>query len=361
MAQLIQHKCPACGASIEFNTESQKMSCPFCDSELDIAALLAVDEELNNVQDNQMEWETTPSEDWRPGETEGMRIYVCQSCGGEVIGDETLAATKCPYCDNNVIMTQQFGGDLRPDYVIPFKLSKDDAIAGLKKHVEGKKLLPKIFKDENHIEEIKGIYVPVWLFDTDVDADIRYIATRTHMWSDSNYNYTETSYFSVTRSGRIGFENVPVDGSTKFADDIMESLEPYDFSEAVDFQTAYLSGYLADRYDVDSQQSIARANERIKTSTEETFRNTVEGYVSVTTDSSSINLSNSQCKYALYPVWLLNTKWEDKNYIFAMNGQTGKFVGDLPYDKKKYWLYFALIAGGIAAAIIIIALLIFFM
>ncbi len=361
MAQLIQHKCPACGASIEFNSESQKMSCPFCDSELDIAALLAKDEELNNVQDNQMEWETTPSEEWRPGETDGMRIYICQSCGGEVIGDETLAATKCPYCDNNVIMTEQFGGDLRPDYVIPFKLSKEDAIAGLKKHVEGKKLVPKIFKDENHIEEIKGIYVPVWLFDTDVEANIKYLATRTHVWSDSNYNYTETSYFSVTRAGTIGFTNVPVDGSTKFADDIMESLEPYDFSEAVDFQTAYLSGYLADRYDVNSEESIARANDRIKTSTEEVFRSTVSGYVSVTPENTAINLSNSHCKYALYPVWILNTKWEDKNYTFAMNGQTGKFVGDLPYDKKKYWLYFGLIAGGIAAAIIIIALLIFFM
>ncbi len=360
MSQLLQYKCPACGGAIEFNSQEQTMKCPFCDSELDVAALKEHDNILND-NNSEMEWETVPSSEWDSSETDNMRVFVCQSCGGEVIGDETLAATQCPYCDNNVVMVNQFKGDLRPDYVIPFKLTKDDAIAGLKGHVEGKKLVPKIFKDENHIEEIKGIYVPVWLFDADVDANIKYLATRTHMWSDANYNYTETSYFSVTRAGKIGYANVPVDGSSKFADDIMESLEPYDFSEAVDFQTAYLAGYLADRYDVDSEESINRANERIKTSTEEAFRSTVDGYVSVTPESSSINLSNSQCKYALYPVWLLNTKWEDKNYIFAMNGQTGKFVGDLPYDKKKYWLYFALIAAGCAAAIVLIALLIFFM
>ncbi len=359
MSQLLQHKCPACGGAIEFNSQEQKMKCPFCDSELDVAALMERDEILNDSKESEMEWETIPSSEWDSEETGDMRVFVCQSCGGEVIGDETLAATKCPFCDNNVIIVNQFKGDLKPDYVIPFKLTKDDAIAGFTRHVEGKKLLPKIFKDKNHIEDIKGIYVPIWLFNTDVDAQINYLATRSHVWSDINYTYTETSYYSVTRSGKIGFENVPVDGSSKFADNIMESLEPYDFSEAVDFQTAYLAGYLADRYDVNSEESIVRANIRIRKSTEESFRNTVHGYESVNVENCKINLSNSYCKYALYPVWLLNTKWEDTNYVFAMNGQTGKFVGDLPCDKKKYWLFFLLIAAGCALGVLLIALLIF--
>lgn len=359
MADLIQYKCPACGASIEFDAASQKMSCPYCDSELDVAALLARDEEIKNDQDSQMEWETTPSEEWLPGETDGMRIYVCQSCGGEVIGDETLAATKCPYCDNNVVMSGQFSGDLRPDYVIPFKLTKEDAVSGLKKHLSGKKLLPKIFKDENHIDEIKGIYVPVWLFDSDVDANIRYRCTRTTTWSDSNYIYTSTSYFNVNRSGHIGFERIPVDGSSKFDDNLMESIEPYDFSEAVDFQTAYLSGYFADRYDVTSEESIDRANQRIKISTEESFRSTVSGYATVTAESSTINQTGGQCKYALYPVWILNTTWNGKKYTFAMNGQTGRFVGDLPCDTGAYWRYFTLITALCGGAIILAAWLFF--
>ncbi len=359
MAQLIQHKCPACGASIEFNTETQKMSCPYCDSELDVAALLAMDAELDDTQEDQVEWETTPSEEWQPGEVEGMRVYICQSCGGEVIGDETLASTKCPYCENNVIMTEQFKGDLRPDYVIPFKLNKEDAVEGLKKHMLGKKFLPKVFKDENHIDEVKGLYVPVWLYDTDVDASIRYLATRTSTWSTSSYIYTATSYYAVNRAGTVGFEHVPVDGSKKFEDELMQSLEPYDFSEAVDFQTAYLSGYLADKYDVSSEDSKIQANYRIKESTEKAFRDTVKGYVTVTPERSNLKYANSKCQYALYPVWILNTTWNGKNYRFAMNGQTGKFVGDLPCDTKSYWKYFLTIAGICGGAVLLISWLLF--
>lgn len=134
---------------------------------------------------------------------------------------------------------------------------------------------------------------------------------------------------------------MPVDGSTKMDDALMESIEPYDFTGAVDFQTAYLAGFLADKYDVDSEQSIERANERIKKSTENTFASTVQGYSAVIPESTSIRLQNGKAKYALYPVWLLNTSWNGQRYTFAMNGQTGKFVGDLPLDKGAYkkWLF----------------------
>ena len=147
---------------------------------------------------------------------------------------------------------------------------------------------------------------------------MRYRATRVRTWADSNYIYTEPSHFSVRRDGSIGFEHVPVDGSTKMADDLMESIEPFDFTDAVDFRTAYLSGYLADRYDVDAEKSIERANERIKRSTEEVFEGTVRGYASVVPESKSIKLSGGKAKYALYPVWLLNTAYENKKYTFAL-------------------------------------------
>lgn len=162
-------------------------------------------------------------------------LTICKSCGGEIVGDETTAATACPSCGNPVVMTGQFSGALRPDYVIPFKLDKKAAKAALMKHYGGKKLLPKVFQDQNHIDEVKGVYVPFWLFDADVDAHVRYKATRIRTWSDSEYDYTETGYFSVVRGGSIGFERVPVDGSSKMADDLMESIEPFDFSGADDF------------------------------------------------------------------------------------------------------------------------------
>ena len=340
MATLQEYKCPCCGGAVEFNSSVQKMRCPFCDTEFEMEALAAYDNELQNEQTDEMNWETNAGDEWEAGETDGLRTYVCKSCGGEIVGDENTAATACPFCDNPIVMMGQFSGSLKPDFVIPFKLDKKAAKEKLQEHYKGKRFLPKVFKDENHIDEIKGVYVPFWLFDADADARITYKATKVRRWSDSNYEYTETSYYAVRRAGDIGFQCVPVDGSSKIADDLMESVEPFHFKDAVKFQTAYLAGYVADKYDVDDKASIDRANERIKKSTENAFASTVQGYSSVTAESTNIRLSNGQTKYVLYPVWLLNTSWNGEKYTFAMNGQTGKMVGDLPLDKAAYikWL-----------------------
>ena len=334
MNLLQEYKCPCCGGAIEFDSTAQKMKCPYCRTEFDMETLQGYDDALKTEQPDDMQWETAAGGEWQQGETENLRSYVCKSCGGEIVGDENTAATSCPFCGNPVVMMGQFSGALKPDLVIPFKLDKNAAKAGLMQHLSGKRLLPKIFKDQNHIDEIKGIYVPFWLFDTDADAQVRYRTTKVRVWSDSKYDYTDTSHFLVNRSGSVSFEHIPVDGSTKMPDDLMESIEPFNFSAAVDFQTAYLAGYLADKYDVDAEQSIERANERVKRSTEEVFASTVHGYQTVITESSNIRLHGGKAKYALYPVWILNTTWQGKKYTFAMNGQTGKFVGDLPVDKS---------------------------
>lgn len=153
--------------------------------------------------------------------------------------------------------------------------------------------------------------------------------------------YTEREYYQVQRSGKIGFTHIPADGSKKMDDTLMESIEPYHFQDAVPFQTAYLAGYVADRYDVNVEERMERAKERIKKSTEESFANTVKGYQSVTPTQSQVNIMDAKYMYALYPVWMLITTWKGENYIFAMNGQTGKMVGDLPADNGAFWKYVA--------------------
>ena len=355
-----EYKCPCCGGAIEFNSSVQKMKCPYCDTEFDMETLASYDAGLKDEQDS-MEWETSAGGEWQEGEANGLRSYICRSCGGEIVGDANTAATSCPFCGNPVVMMGQFSGALRPDFVIPFKLDKNAAKAGLQKHLTGKRLLPKIFKDQNHIDEIKGVYVPFWLFDTDADARVRYRTTKLRCWSDSEYNYTETSHFLVHRGGSVGFEHVPVDGSSRMADDLMESIEPYDFSDAVGFQTAYLAGYFADKYDVGADESIERANERVKKSAEEAFASTVEGYDTVTAESSSVQLHGGKAKYALYPVWILNTTWKGQKYTFAMNGQTGKFVGDLPVDKAAARRWKLILTAAFSAAVYAAAWLLWFL
>jgi len=341
MSELMEYKCPACGGKLEFNSGTQNMKCPFCYSEFDVAAVQEFNHAVQSSDESSMTWDSSAGDEWGAGETAGMNVYHCESCGAEIVTDSTTAASKCPYCDSPVVMTGSFAGDLKPDYVIPFKLDKKAATEAYNKYLEGKRLLPKIFRSDNHIDEIKGVYVPVWLFDAGADANIVFKAEKENRWHDNEYDYVETSCYSCVRAGKIAFEHVPVDGSTKMEDKLMESIEPFDFKDVVKFETPYLSGYLADRFDVTAEESIDRANERIRTSTIDTFRDTVKGYNSVTTESADIRLNNSKAKYALYPVWILNTSWNGNKYTFAMNGQTGRFVGNLPTDKGAAVRWFA--------------------
>ena len=341
--------CPACKAELDCDTGEKEAACPNCGAEFEVEALLDYAAKKEEKKPDNMTWDTQAGGQWQQGETDGLRVYSCKTCGGEIVADETTGATHCPYCGNPVVLTGHFAGSLKPDLVIPFQVDKKAAIAALNNHYKGKRLLPKVFKDQNHIEEVKGLYVPVWLFDADADAQVEYEATKVRTWSDSDYDYTETRHYAVIRGGTLGFADVPVDGSTKMDDTLMESIEPFDISGAVPFQAAYLPGYLADKYDVDADASIGRANERIKQSTEDAFRSTVVGYTSVTTVDSNVRLENGRARYALFPVWILNTQWNGQKFTFAINGQTGKIAGDLPMDKGLFWKYLLAVSGAVAA------------
>ena len=349
MATTIDYKCPCCGGNVQFSSELQQMQCPFCDTVFTVEQLKEKDEALSDAE------EPAPASEVFGDETAGnMGVYTCKSCGGELIADANTAATKCPYCANPIILSKRLAGELMPEQVLPFKLSKEDAKAQLKKFVSGKKLLPKRFSEENQLDEIKGVYVPFWLYDVEMGANICYNAEKSRTWSDDDFRYEETKYYRLDRVGTLLFDNIPADGSKKMPDDLMESLEPYDMSQAKPFQTAYLSGYFADKYDVGAQECMPRANERAKESTVRVFRGTVSGYDRVETAAADLQPKNAKPKYALLPVWLLNTVYNGQKYQFAMNGQTGKFVGQMPMDKgayRKWQIIYTLIFAAVILGI----------
>lgn len=356
MAVLQEYKCPHCDGAVAFDTGAQRLRCPFCDAEFDVEVLDAYTSEIENKDQDKMEWSSSESESWF--DEDGMRGYVCSSCGGEIICDATTAATACPYCGSPVVMMDNLSGILKPERIIPFKLDKEAAIEALKMHYRGKRLLPRAFKSENHLREVKGVYVPVWLFDATAEGTVFYDATRSRAWSDNYYNYVETKHYNLSREGSLEFERIPVDGSSKMNNALMESIEPFDYREEVDFNTAYLAGFLADKYDVGAGESKGRASERVKKSMEQAFYDTVGDYENVRMTGSRVSLTRSNVRYALYPVWILSTKWKDQNYIFAMNGQSGKMAGDLPADKTLLNRWRAGIAAAVAAAVFAVSYLI---
>ena len=280
----------------------------------------------------------------------------CDYCGA--ICDESMAATSCPYCGNPTVVPGQFSGELKPDFILPFKLGREDAIKALKDHYKGKILLPRAFTDENHVQEIRGIYVPFWMFDGEAAGDARYEATRSHSYVSGDYEITKTEHFDVYRAGTVAFEKVPVDASSKMPDNHMDSIEPYDYNALKAFSTAYLPGFLADKYDVTVEECRERADQRCEGTLDAALRGSVTSYDTCVRLTGSTNLTRGKVHYALMPVWMLNTKWHGKDFLFAMNGQTGKLVGDLPVSWGKFWGMFAGIAsilsivGSIGAALL---------
>ena len=341
--QVTNYQCPSCTGPLHFVGESGQLECDYCGTKYDVAVI----EQLYADKDQaaasvgvEPQWDISAAGGaWSAEEAAHMRGYSCPSCAAEIICDDTTAATSCPYCGNPTIVPGQFTGQLKPDYVIPFKLDKRAATEALKNYYKGKKFLPKAFAANNHIDEIKGIYVPFWLFDAESDAYIRFRATRVHSHRQGDYEVTVTEHFRLTRQGNITFKRIPVDASSKMPDAHMDAVEPFLYEDLKRFSPAYLPGYLADKYDQDAEFCSKRANERMNESTKDAFAATAVGYTSLTPEYTDIKLKKGEISYTMMPVWLLSTKWADKNFLFAMNGQTGKLIGDLPIDWGKFWMW----------------------
>ena len=336
---ITNYQCPACTGPLRFDEQSGKLHCHYCESSFTVQEVEAL-----FAQKNAQAEQAKPSE-WG-ADAEKMRAYNCPSCGAELICEETTAATACPYCGNPAIVPGQFSGTQKPDCIIPFKLSKEQAVAALKKHYQGKPLLPKAFADENHLQEIKGVYVPFWLFDGRADADVTYKTTRTHTRSNGKERIITTEHFEVWRQGYVRFSHVPVDGASKMPDAHMDAIEPFDYQDLKPFSLSYLPGFLADKFDVSADECASRAEARCRSSAIDAMRDTVVGYESCIPVREDVTVHRSDVRYALLPVWLLSTKWKDKNYLFAMNGQTGRLIGDLPISWERFFAWF----GGIFAA-----------
>ena len=351
MPAVLEYKCPSCGAGIHFDSGLQRMKCPYCDTEFDAEAL----SQFNAVEEapREADWE----DHLNPWDEEGLKGYICPSCAGELVGDATTAATRCPYCGNPAVMPSQLSGMYKPDYVIPFKLDKNAAKKAFAENLKGKKLLPKNFRDSSVLEEITGVYVPFWLFDCEAGSAASYRATKVKTWSDRKYRYTRTDHYQIRRAGEAAFSGIPADGSAKMDDAYMDAVEPYDYHGILPFGMTYLSGYLADKYDLTAQESRPRVEARAAESMERSLKGTVGGYNSCTKESGQVWINHAKSNYALLPVWTLNVKYGERLYRFAMNGQTGKFIGELPVDKGRARGYFFGIFAALGALAALVALI----
>lgn len=346
--------CPNCGAFMEFDSTAQQMKCSHCNHMMTAEALQehydSIDAEYGHVDARD-----SVSGDFEIEERSGdFRIYRCQGCGGEILTDENTTATFCSFCGRPSLMKDRLTGVLMPEYVLPFKIKKDLAVQMYKKWTRHGLLTPSVFMSRSTINKITGIYVPFWLFDYNANIKIHAKCTKTRRKVRGDYAYVYTDHFDVDREVEADYLKIPADASEKMPDEIMNKLEPFVYSELERFEMPYLSGYYAEKYDYQSDEMAIRAESRVKSYIYDAARSTITGYSTVSVTNQRVQLERKKASYALLPVWVLNCTYRGKNYLFALNGQTGRIVADRPISKKKGAAWF----GGIGIVCFIVLYLV---
>lgn len=324
---LIHYKCPNCGDDMAFDSESGKLTCGSCGR-------------TDSIEDFSDEFISTRFSD------EEAKEYVCNNCGAAVITDADTSATTCSFCGAGVVLADRVSGNLAPDKVIPFQISKEEARNAFKKWCKNGRLTPKGFMSADRIKGITGIYVPFWLYDLHSIADVKAKATKVRTYTRGDYIYTETKYYDVRRKIDLTFNKVPVDASEKMNDDLMDKLEPYDYGSLKDFKTPYLAGYLAEKYNYDNKDLFPRVKSKVSEYIDKHIGSTISGYSSVQYKEKHVDTRERKASYVLLPVWMVYYDYDKQEHTFAMNGVNGKVVGKPPLSMGKVAAWFGSIAGA---------------
>lgn len=381
---VVQYKCSNCGADMTFDTESEMLHCNSCGNYQEIDSTnqgeskgqpnysgpqgdgnfggYSYDDTSGKTQrSSEDSYHDNQDDDFIVGHTnindEDASEYQCNNCGAVLITDKDTTATKCSFCSAPMILSDRLSGHLAPAKVIPFTINKEEATKAFKAWCRGGLLTPKGFMTADRIKSITGLYVPYWLYDLNGLGEANATCTRVRTYTRGDYIYTETSYYNVYRKVDLNYVKVPADASAKLDDALMDKLEPFDYNSLKNFDLPYLAGYLAEKYNFDSKDLFPRMRERVSRYVDQYINSTITGYNTTTYNFKNINIRNKRADYVLFPVWMVSYNYKGKDYIFAMNGQTGKVVGKPPLSIGKIFAWFAGISTGSFALLSIISLI----
>lgn len=360
----MEYKCKVCGGELGWDPSISKLRCKFCDATYD----------LDEFKDEGLSDQTSAQQAKQPFHVhedgtvhmgshheqasavmqgfdkatddsteikEDLRVYQCPSCRAEVVTDKNTTATTCVFCNSPLVLQEQMNGTFRPDYVIPFEVDRKKIEELYENYIRNKPFYPEEYSTANVIEKIKGIYLPFWVYDFTTTGDLSATGERTRTWSTPNWIITDHDVFDLYRAGKMNFSGVPVIASNKTPKDAMDALEPFDYSKMKDYNPGYLPGFMAERYDKDVKEASAAALERAGNTFDQQLSQTIGGFSSVAMRGGHMDHVNRSGHYALMPAWMLFMDYKnDEDKLIAINGQTGKIVGNVPVDKHKRNKYF---------------------
>ncbi len=353
-----KHACPSCGAQAEWNPAKQLLVCPFCGAESpddsykaggEVAELDLL-EMLRRLPDDKKGWDGT------------RHSVQCQSCKAVMVFDAEKIGKNCEFCGSPALVDYaEVQAPIRPQSLLPFKISPSDVRDRMKQWYAGRWFAPNAFKSRSLIDQIHGIYVPYWTFDAQVhcpwEAEAGYHYYTTETYRDSNGN-TQTRQVQHTRweyaSGEVDhfFDDEPVPATTGIDHGLLRGVEPFPTHELVPYDTAFLSGFVVERYQIDLEHAASEAHDQMRSELEAMCAKEIPG-------DTYRNLqirpeySGQTFKHTLLPVWVLTYMYRSKSYQVVANGYTGQIAGNYP---KSGWKITFLILAVLIIALTIFAL-----
>ena len=340
MNQAVTFKCPSCGAYLEFDPEKQAFNCPFCESTFDRDALRLMSELKEEKQEQQAIRQ------------DQLRTYHCHTCGAEIVTGDTTAATYCYYCHSPVVLSDRLSEEFCPDGVLPFTISREQAEEKFEQYIRSKKFVDSRFFTRDQREKITGVYYPYWYGDFRGEGSFEGEGARISTATTSREIITTTRTYHVHREGHVSFRNMVRQALSANDRKLSDGIHPYDLSKLQPFAMGYLSGFLAEKRDVECAAAQKDMEEEVRRAGSDMIRNSGARFDRLSGDSR-FSVTDADMRYCLLPTWVLTYRGDKpgKTFYFMMNGQTGATCGRLPVSRSKL-LRAGLIAGAVVCALL---------
>lgn len=315
------YRCKNCGGNVLYDPASKQMKCPSCDS----------------IESQ----EIVPSQE----------PMACPNCNSPIEYRNFGSAARCGACGTWVLNDVMVSPPHKINVSIPFKITKYQAEDKLKNEFGQKLFLPADFLSAKTLEQLKGLYIPFWMYDYDTTVDYTGVGTRTRHWTSGDYRYTETSFFNIRRSMDIMYRGIPADASIAMPDETMDLVEPYNYNDLVEHDNKYLSGFEAEACNMPAAEIEDRAIAKANEDSRGWIRSDLTQYDSLTMEHYNYNNRPVGERSALLPIWNYEYRYNGKNYTFYVNGQTGKCVGTSPISKKRAFALSGILFAALSTAI----------
>ena len=321
-------KCPNCGGETHYEPKEKKVVCDDCNSKFTAAELRTIIKAAS--EENRKNNPTGEGTNYL--EAQG---YTCSQCGATLLVFDETAVTFCNYCGSNALIESKLMRITHPDYIIPFKITKEEAIKNYKKKISHSLFVPKELKSDTVISKFRGIYMPYCVYDIGYDGEVTSTGSVKYLHL---FGYDYYHDYKVDAKIKTNYKGLSYDLASKYYDKYSMSI-PFDFKDIEPFNINYMSGYYADArdvdldtYDTDAKKIISNdARDKLSLKKGRTF-------ASHGCSVPHIHMGVKERTIGMFPVYFLANVNKEKNIVHyaVVNGQTGKVTMDMPIDYKKY-------------------------